>query len=530
MEIQPGSDIKIIKGCPLDSDYKNTLFFNNKTEQYNYFNSLTKFNLSALTYQRVNKNTIRVQIQCDALYDCNYLMFRNTNYSDKWFYAFLTGVEYVNDTTANIYYTIDYMQTWLFDYQLKESFVEREHTLTDVVGDNIEPESIDGGDLVFNSYYPLTSTVEFVVLISVIEDGKGCFIGGIYSGVQLYGIRVNISNIDGAGAQQLALFLDNYSAKPEEVLSIHTIPAFLLSDDELTILSYTKVTAFSELVIRSKTRIFSAGNCEAVSGGTLDGYKPRNKKLYTYPFNFLSINNGDGNALQLRYEFFENGEAYLLLFGNISNPTSVVCQPYAYRNVPTGTDTDYPRTITAEQIAITNFPLSSWAYDSFKLWMANGALQDTLSAAVAGGVAGFKLGGAGGAAVGALAGGWLGVAKGALNSEWFSADVIRGTTGSNNAALGAEKLAFYVGRASITAQKAAIIDDFFDKFGYAINRVKVPTITGRPHWNYVKTQGCNIIGDMPQAEIKKVCERFDTGITFWKSGEEVGNYSLDNTI
>ena len=43
-----------------------------------------------------------------------------------------------------------------------------------------------------------------------------------------------------------------------------------------------------------------------VGNETLDGYTPKNKKMYTYPYNFFNMDNGNGSNLQLRYEFFDN--------------------------------------------------------------------------------------------------------------------------------------------------------------------------------------------------------------------------------
>ena len=74
------------------------------------------------------------------------------------------------------------------------------------------------------------------------------------------------------------------------------------------------------------------------------------------------------------------------------------------------------------------------------------------------------------------------------------------------------------------------IDDFFSVYGYATNAVKVPNISARPHWNYVKTRGCKIVGNMPADAIARCQSFFDSGLTYWRNAAEVGNYSLDNSI
>ena len=72
--------------------------------------------------------------------------------------------------------------------------------------------------------------------------------------------------------------------------------------------------------------------------------------------------------------------------------------------------------------------------------------------------------------------------------------------------------------------------DYFDMFGYATHRVKIPNRSIRPHWNYVKTNGCVLRGNAPADDVRKICTIYDDGITFWKNGDEIGNYSLDNSV
>ena len=53
-------------------------------------------------------------------------MYQNESYSDKWFYAFITKMEYVNNGMTRIEIITDVWQTWQFDIEFKESFIERE--------------------------------------------------------------------------------------------------------------------------------------------------------------------------------------------------------------------------------------------------------------------------------------------------------------------------------------------------------------------------------------------------------------------
>lgn len=77
-----------------------------------------------------------------------------------------------------------------------------------------------------------------------------------------------------------------------------------------------------------------------------------------------------------------------------------------------------------------------------------------------------------------------------------------------------------------------IIDDYFSRFGYAINETIVPNITGRRNWNYLEIgENENIgYGSVPSyfmSTINAACRR---GVTIWHNHENLGNFSVDNSI
>ena len=171
MYIEPSTNIKLLKNVPLDNTYTNTLYFlpNGVNDQTALFKGYTKHALTNQTYQRVNKGIARVGLKAEDLYDCNYMMFQNTNFGNKWFYAFITSVEYVNNTVSEIRFEIDVMQTWYFDYELKECFVEREHSVTDMAGDNLASEPVDLGAIICTS---VEGTGLFNSYVAVIASAK----------------------------------------------------------------------------------------------------------------------------------------------------------------------------------------------------------------------------------------------------------------------------------------------------------------------------------------------------------------------
>ena len=66
-------------------------------------------------------------------------------------------------------------------------------------------------------------------------------------------------------------------------------------------------------------------------------------------------------------------------------------------------------------------------------------------------------------------------------------------------------------------------------YGYLVNVNKVPNMTGRKSWNYVKTNGASVVGKVPPDVLAQINSLFDRGLTFWHTGD-VGNYALDNSI
>ena len=96
----------------------------------------------------------------------------------------------------------------------------------------------------------------------------------------------------------------------------------------------------------------------------------------------------------------------------------------------------------------------------------------------------------------------------------------------------------------IRAEFAEIIDGFFNVYGYATHKVKMPNRTSRPEWNYVKTIGCKIEGGyptdcdypgglvplgVPAADANAIENIYNNGITFWHVPGHVANYGYDNT-
>lgn len=151
--IAPDSDIILLRGVNIDSTHNHTILFEDASAQYSAFYGMSdKLVFNDQSYQRMERGWLRLGIVFDTVYPYNYMMFRNTAYGNKWFYAFIDGYEYINNNCTEIHYTIDPIQTWLFDYEMPACLVEREHSASDAIGDNLVAEDIDTGELEVQNY------------------------------------------------------------------------------------------------------------------------------------------------------------------------------------------------------------------------------------------------------------------------------------------------------------------------------------------------------------------------------------------
>ena len=118
-------------------------------------------------------------------------MYQNTGKTNKWYYAFIEKMEYVSDGRTDIYISTDVMQTYAFDYDIKPSFIEREHVDDDTIGLHTIPEGLETGEYIINSKTSLYSggnTCYICIAVSQLPDGLSFNTynrqyGGIYSGV-----------------------------------------------------------------------------------------------------------------------------------------------------------------------------------------------------------------------------------------------------------------------------------------------------------------------------------------------------------
>ena len=524
-EYVPNTVVCVLKDVPLDDTYSDTIKFNSVGEQTGYFSARLKYRFANMTYQRVNNSvarprgplTVRVPQLADNLYDCNYIMFQNSNYGNKWFYAFIKQVNYINPENTEIVYEIDYFQTFLFDFEVNASFVEREHVADDSLYANTCPEPLDVDfycvQAVSTFYIPDMFGGPYIVVACGNDKETagtipyGEMYGGIYSGVYYY-------YATDAGSVNSFLEQLNGLGKIDLVAGIYMSP----------------LPPTSANVQHSWTAGFQPSRKTITGGGK--SYTIQNNKLLSYPFTTYKIKSTGGDERILRPELCgDNGElGGILYISSASEPNFMLTPDYDHITNNFENSVTYAETVQC-----------AWTKNAYATWQAQQGPANAMKAIAgattvfAGVIAGLATGGTstlGMLGAGALMGG-ISQTMGAVDERLAAArqpNIPRGayTTGSMNMATG--RTGFEAYHFALNPDCARRFDEYFNMYGYEVDRVKVPEMDSRANFNYVKCRNVNITGSLPVdgMDIVKAC--FNRGIRLWHTDITRSLLTLPNPI
>ena len=532
--ITPQTELKLLK-CPIESDNRNQINFNNATAPYNYFNSLPKLEVDNFTYQRKD-SVIRYPAHIDNILEYNYVMYQNENYTNKWFYAFITNMEYVNDNMTYITIKTDVYQTWQFNMQWKKSFIEREHVNDDIIGNYTIPEDLEFGDFVCNSHTidsqmdSLTEDMCYIVSSAVdiygnTVDNKlpmvvGQTYNGIFSGTKYY-------RYETARTAQVAIQSVAEKGQLDAINGIFIAPKALATRKE----SGGQTLWEIEESTGSKNYNISISKNQT----SLNGYTPRNKKLLSRLYNYLVVSNNNGNSYVYYYEDFSNSNCEFVVKMAISPGCSIRMTPKNYKSVSEADE---------YSINMGKLPICSFPCDMYTNWLTQNSINVlgmtlttddiNMGANMLGLVSSAMSIGVGNYAGGALSLGnsALGIANAMITKKQH--DLIppqtRGNLNAGDVITSSNKNNFHFYKMSIRSEYARIIDKYFDMFGYKVNDVSLPNLTGRRNWNYIKTIGANIEGNIPENDLNEIKSLFNNGITLWHNTNTYLDYSQNNDI
>lgn len=551
MSFEPSTSV-YIGTVPWNPDYRHVRLFDSRGEQQSYMASRCPNELRRgdYTYQRVD-NSIVVPFNAEKLYGYNYCMFQNANYGSRWFYAFIVNVEYVNPESTRLYLSTDIMQTWFLDCEVHACYVEREHVNDDTYGAHLKDEGLATGELKCVEHFEDEDNKRLLPVVScAVEPNRdGTYVnvaGDVYDGVYS-GTSLTVFS----GVDQMKNFLQALAdnGQQDSVAALYMVPKFCVSgrmvaksDGYGSWLDSAAETPSSKVEVPFAT-------------GALDGYIPKNNKTLLFPNQYLEMTNYTGEVQQFRFEFFEHPATPSFIKTAGASPASTLMYiPVGYNGFK---EDDRAVELSVKMQA---FPTCTWVYQAYDNWIGQRtvrvdlpfglgyryespdrqrqaalgrglvdsvgdaldvASEDSKTKAAAGIMhAGSKLAATFDANT---------TAKEDLQYQQRQPNTSRGGLNDTTQLVNIDSYTVGLRHYQCRREFAEQIDNYYSMFGYNVSVTKVPNIRGRESWNYVKTQACNIVGQVPAPALAAINALFDRGITFWHVNA-VGAYELPNEI
>lgn len=590
-----GTNIRLLSNVPFSNDYKNTRWFDTKASQENYFTSKpVVHSMSQANFQRIDGyHYVAVNKNIDDLWGTNYLMFQNAQYNNKWFYAFVTKLEYVQKNTTKVYFQIDVFQTWKFDMNFKPSFVVREHCkLWDADGSpviNTIDEGLNYGceyDTVYAKHFELNEGYRWLVMVTKTpvhtEGEKG--IDPSYIGVpqplSYYVVpfkdnktpTILLGSNDYVVTQPTRILKELYTNEKatNNIVSLFVTEHIGLSVDvrlssggtpDVMTINHSNATVSSVVIQDSSLYMLHIKGLEnfnaKVTSISEDKYasytKPKESKLLMYPYTVLVLDDFRGSRMEYKNEYIEEKGIKITTKGSlgVTNKVSYGIDKYSTR----GTETVYQKTNNEHALFNTSsndIPIINDMLTAFLQGNKN-SIENQKSSILFNGSMNVVSNGL--SMLGslpknpvapvdplALAQGAVNMTQGVGNTvlelqgiEAKQQDIANmppqiGKMGSNTSYdYGNGYSGIWVIKKQIKPEYQEILGNFFNMFGYKVNRVKTPNFHTRKYWNYVETKNCNITGNFNNNDLQELKAVFDNGITFWHT-DDIGNYSLENEV
>lgn len=559
---------------PLTSDYQNTILFESETEQLNYFSSKAVRVLDNYSVIKKEAGFLKVSGSYADWLNVNYCYFTNPNFSNKIFYAFVDMPEYIAPNTTKIRISIDYIQTYfLFNCNFRDCLIDRETVAEDTLENCLVEESIGLGDYEWmqETYADFDAEVGDRVIVAAFTPTEELE-------TQLADGTLVLEPPGYYGGQYIPFYWGLWTETSQEPIE-RLITALEKSGQTGSIIG---MWYFYEDLIPTKAEegigrpvvleqeIEKPLSWETLRGNSLNGYIPKNNKLYTFPYCYLELN-GYGQEQDLKYEYV--GDAIKLYA-----PFTPGSQMFIWPNFYNGQANDLDAGVSSKSLPLYGYAVNA-AYNNYMTSLQERAaifknkkistaleLGETFVgtipkamgagvAGVAGGIAaaggeGYGLKGSG-VLAGGMAGGGIGylgdiyhMGKTALHGDLAQSqrvlegqlsDALRAPTDIQNQNAIPElnfvlgyKTPFIVGKTQ-KRYRLEIIDNFFSMYGYKVDRYGKPNLKSRKSWNYIKLAVCNVYGKINEEDLMAIKGILENGITFWHT-TDVGNYSLDNSI
>lgn len=506
----PCTEITLLQS-PLSADNEHQIKFGSIAEQIAYFQALPKSSLLNSTFQRKD-NAIRYNGNIETLYKYNYVMYKNKEITDKYFYAFITNLEYINENVTLIHMQTDVWQTWQFDLNFLKSFVEREHFETDEY--NSLADSPAHGQL------EQTTLAEYSY-----SGGYFCFCSADITQDDTTNVNVYDFAIDKFTVPCMILYwsasdclkmndtLQKISNKgrADRILTLVYMP--YLTDNMITNMNLAHLgsTDVGDL------DIFNGFDTAAEIKSTISvsfAQEHTFRKELTYPYAKLVVEDiTTGQKIELAPEKFDTTETRVAQFEIQPTLTEtpslrIIPRNYAGQSYAYGDSLliKYNTTLPVVNNLYAKYMMNNELTDKFKMYESGVSALGSLATVNAQGLQ---------SSLSEI----VGVVAQESQAAKLAPQISSFTDGAFERILfqNGIKISLYT-MDSFHMQQAR---DFWTMFGYPCHGVKVPNFIGSARdYNYEKIINPNIEGNnIPAADMLQIEEIFKNGVTLWKSNK-----------
>lgn len=498
---------------PLTMDGEHQILYDTPSFQASYFLTCPKLYLSELTFQRKD-SVLRVGVDIEQLYQYNYVMYRNKHFTNKWFYAFITKMEYKGEGVTFIYLKTDVFQTWFYDLTFNKSFIDRQHPLNDSFNSIADTPAhgqlieVKSDDTHFQGGY-------FVFCSSDISQDDTSSSNSYEFSVLDYSIPCMVLYWADTQALSMASVLQSIANKGrgDRILSAVYVPYIpRIAGLNITEVQETDVgnlhicNGFSSPDDLKGTILFEYGL----------GVSHEYEKEFTYPYAKIVVQDtATGQSIELSPEKFGNGTTiqFEIQVAISETPTYRIIpkdydgQPYAYN----------------EALVVkcnTSLPVSNNLYA--KYMMMNGQMNELKKVFAGVGMAGAI---AGGSPMGVITG--MEQIINVTAQENQASKLGNQLTAITDGAM--ERISFNngikIGLFKTDSDHTLMLRNYWKMYGYPVHSLETPVFNNGGTFNFIKMINPNIEGgNVPQEDMMEIESIFTKGVTVWHTGESYKKY------
>lgn len=546
------SEIILCKGIKLDINYENVLSYS-ESDMVSLCRSKSVYTATKTSILGSRDDSIDIGVQYSVAMFVNYMAFKNPNYGNKWIFAFVTDVEYLSDSACRIYYKIDVWSTWYGKFNIGKAFIEREHVSDDTFGKHTVPENLDTGEMVINyvNFFDEYANDTWVVIgvsklpseiYNDILANSGIptrLYNGIYNGLTYVAFKTYND------ATKFLLIMDGQGIA-ENVYDIFMIPKSLVVIENnqwstkqcsgtINISEWSYTITFTidyKIVPNSSTAQAMTNETTITRNTTLNGYTPKNNKMFTGEFNYMYLSNNAGGSVKYNYEDFYNSSPSFKILGSLTPGCSIKMIPIDYKNYDSVNHDEY---FNSYGLTGGKYPVCSWSSDSYTNWITQQSVNIGVDAVS--GLTGSLIAGAVNPIAGAISGltTGLGIVSDAIKRDKqreYAPIQAKGNLNSGDVTFSMGMNQFVLYQMSCRYEYAKICDDYLSRYGYKVNEIKQPNLKSRTKFNFIKVGGLDdlVDGDIPAVALSEINDIFRKGVTIFHDYTNFGDYTVTNNI